>query len=220
MRYLGGKNLSGTYQRIINLIPPHENYIEPFLGSGAIMRLKKPAARSFGVDLIALKMALPAGVATVTGCGLKFLENYKFEGNEFVYCDPPYLLSTRKNRRRYKHELTEADHIRLLGILTALPCPVLLSGYPSDLYQNFLGSWNRDEFQVMNRDHSWASEVLWYNYARPARLHDFAYVGDNFRERLRIKRRRDRWTARIRRIPPAERAALFAALVDVMGETG
>jgi site-specific DNA-adenine methylase len=38
MKYPGGKNSDGTYQFIINHIPPHETYIEGFLGSGAIIR--------------------------------------------------------------------------------------------------------------------------------------------------------------------------------------
>lgn len=33
--YLGGKNGSGVYQAIINLLPPHDTYIEGFLGTGA-----------------------------------------------------------------------------------------------------------------------------------------------------------------------------------------
>ena len=50
MAYHGGKNGSGVYQTIINLIPPHDTYIEPFLGAGAIMRMKRPAARNIGID--------------------------------------------------------------------------------------------------------------------------------------------------------------------------
>jgi hypothetical protein len=48
--YLGAKNGSGVYQAIINLMPPHDTYIEPFLGTGAVMRRKAPAARSIGLD--------------------------------------------------------------------------------------------------------------------------------------------------------------------------
>ncbi|MCG9790671.1 hypothetical protein L1D61_26435 [Vibrio mediterranei] len=38
MSYLGAKSGSGVYQTIINLMPPHDTYIEAFLGTGAIMR--------------------------------------------------------------------------------------------------------------------------------------------------------------------------------------
>jgi len=31
--------------------PPHEVYIEPFLGGGAIMRQKRPALLNIGLDL-------------------------------------------------------------------------------------------------------------------------------------------------------------------------
>ena len=50
MTYPGGKNGAGIYQRIINHMPPHRVYIEPFLGSGAVMRHKRPAERNIGID--------------------------------------------------------------------------------------------------------------------------------------------------------------------------
>ena len=49
--YPGSKNGSGVYQAIINRMPPHQVYLEPFLGGGAILRLKRPAALNIGVDL-------------------------------------------------------------------------------------------------------------------------------------------------------------------------
>jgi DNA adenine methylase len=220
MPYLGGKSQAGVYQRIINLIPPHDVYLEPFLGGGAIMRLKRPARLSYGVDRsrAALETALPAGASAVHGCGIDFLENFPWRGGEFVYADPPYLLSTRKSRARYEFEMTDAEHSRLLDVLRSLPCPVLLSGYPSALYDEALAGWEREEFQVMTRGHTWATEVLWRNYPRPEVLHDVSFVGSGYRERLRIKRKRARWAARLARMPALERAALFSALVDAMGE--
>ena len=50
MTYPGGKNAPGVYQTIINHMPPHAVYIEPFLGSGAILRLKRPARINIGID--------------------------------------------------------------------------------------------------------------------------------------------------------------------------
>jgi DNA adenine methylase len=52
MRYPGGKNGSGVYQRLISMMPPHDVYIELFLGSGSVMRRKKPADRmSYAYEL-------------------------------------------------------------------------------------------------------------------------------------------------------------------------
>jgi DNA adenine methylase len=218
MRYFGGKNQSGVFQRIINLIPPHRVYVEPFLGSGAILRLKAPAEISFGVDRLLSELALHdrADVHLVEGCGIEFLESYSFVGDEFVYCDPPYLWETRRSRSRYRHELSTADHARLLRRLVALPCKVMISGYPSVLYDGFLSGWNCERFEVMTRGHTWATESLWFNFPRPSVLHDHSYVGENYRDRLRIKRKRDRWAARLARMPDLERQVLFSALVDAM----
>lgn len=47
--YPGGKG--NCYQQIINQIPPHEVYIEPFLGGGYVMKAKRPAAINIGVEL-------------------------------------------------------------------------------------------------------------------------------------------------------------------------
>lgn len=49
MAYPGGKN--SVYQKIINLIPPHRVYIEPFMGSAAIARNKRPAQENYLIDL-------------------------------------------------------------------------------------------------------------------------------------------------------------------------
>lgn len=39
------------YQKIINLMPPHGTYIEAFLGAGAIMQTKRPAAFNIGIEI-------------------------------------------------------------------------------------------------------------------------------------------------------------------------
>ena len=49
MNFSGGKG--GTYQKYINLMPPHEVYIESHLGGGAILRYKRKAKRSIGIEI-------------------------------------------------------------------------------------------------------------------------------------------------------------------------
>ncbi len=51
MAWPGGKDGSGVCQRLINEIPPHEVFISAFLGDCAILRRKKPAALSIGIDV-------------------------------------------------------------------------------------------------------------------------------------------------------------------------
>jgi site-specific DNA-adenine methylase len=40
--YPGGKAGAGVAQRLINLMPTHAVYIEPFLGHGAVLLHKRP----------------------------------------------------------------------------------------------------------------------------------------------------------------------------------
>jgi DNA adenine methylase len=51
MKYDGGKNGSGVYQRLICMMPPHELYVEAFAGSAAILRRKRPADKSIAYEL-------------------------------------------------------------------------------------------------------------------------------------------------------------------------
>jgi DNA adenine methylase len=50
MNYKGGKNGSGVYQKLICMMPPHKLYVEAFLGSGAILRRKRPADKSIAFE--------------------------------------------------------------------------------------------------------------------------------------------------------------------------
>lgn len=221
MRYIGGKNGDGTFQRIINLIPPHRVYIEPFLGSGAILRHKRPAAHSYGIDLaLAPNPALVdrQDVTLLQQDGIAFLESYQWSGDEFIYADPPYLLSTRGGRRYYAHELEDPGHARLLAAAVKIPAKMMISGYDSPMYNAALIGWRRVEFIAYTRQHQKRTEVLWFNYEPPEVLHDHQHVGGDYRDRWRIEKRRRRWVARMKRLAPLERSALYVALVDVMAE--
>jgi site-specific DNA-adenine methylase len=41
MSYPGGK--ASVHHKLINLMPPHDVYVEPFLGGGALLLAKRPA---------------------------------------------------------------------------------------------------------------------------------------------------------------------------------
>jgi DNA adenine methylase len=220
MKYPGGKNAAGTYQRIINQIPPHRVYIEPFGGSAAILRFKLPAERSIVLDLEpgaldALGDRVPPGTELLEADALEFLKGYRWVGDEFVYCDPPYLPEACRSRIRYRHKMSERQHRDLLTILLGLPCNGMISGYKSELYNEMLAGWRTDTFPQMTRGGYCIDEWLWMNYPAPTALHDYRYLGSDYREREKFSRRRKRWTAKLSKMAPIERQALLAALQEV-----
>jgi DNA adenine methylase len=85
------------------------------------------------------------------------------------YCDPPYLHETRAAKKAYAHEMTEPEHRRMLDVLRACKGKVILSGYPSDLYDRTLAGWGRKEIDRPNNAAGGSkkrrmTEVLWFNF--------------------------------------------------------
>lgn len=233
--YPGGKNSS--FRNIINLIPPHEKYIEAFFGSGAVYRNKRPAAISIGIEsdyqvinntifpLIPdatltndyyLKPGPDPRLYILLGQAQTLLKNIPVNRHTFIYADPPYLLETRANRQPiYNHEYcTTEQHSELLTVLKSLPCKVMISGYKSDLYMDMLAGWNIETYNAQTRSGATAIEYLWFNYPTPNQLHDYRYLGENFTDRQRIKRKAARWIKRLKETDITERRAILAALEE------
>jgi site-specific DNA-adenine methylase len=223
MNYPGGKNGAGVYQKIINNIPPHDIYIEPFLGSGAIMRKKKPANLNIGIDISNFVLTNFKRIASIPNlklincCALNWLDSFPGSTTDnnsyektFIYLDPPYLMETRSSPRTiYTNELTTADHQKLLARIDNLDCDVMISGYYSDLYNETLNGWTVKTFQSMTRGGTLATEYIWMNYPDPQHLHDYSYLGENFTDRQRIKRKIKRWSKKLENLPTLERNAIL-----------
>jgi hypothetical protein len=217
--YFGSKATSGLCQAIIALMPPHDTYIETHLGGGAIMKRKPPARRNIGIDLDGRALKRWRGdypVEKVHGCAHRFLAEYPFTGRELLYCDPPYLLHTRTSGRRYRYDYEEQDHVELLALLKAVPGPVILSGYPSALYDEQLADWRTLELQVMNQA-GVRTEKLWFNFT-PDRVNWARCAGKDFTDRQRIKRKAESWARRYQAMPRGERLAVLAGLMAVEAE--
>ena len=219
--YFGSKATSGLCQRIIALMPPHDTYIETHLGGVAIMKRKPPALRNIGIDLDGQALEpfeCDYPVELIHGCAHRFLAEFEYRGRELIYCDPPYLEHTRSSGRRYRFDYEEQDHIELLTLLERLPCNVILSGYPSDLYDERLPGWQSLELQVMNQG-GVRTEKLWFNFTID-QVHWIRYAGKNFTDRQRIKRKAENWGRRYATLPPAERLAGLSALMAVDAHEG
>jgi len=214
MGYFGSKATSGLCQAIIAMMPPHDTYIESHLGGGAIMKRKPPALRNVGIDLDPQAIAnfqCSYPVELINGCAHGFLANYTYQGTELIYSDPPYLM--RSSERRYRFDYDEQDHVQLLGLLKRLPCRVIVSGYPSALYDELLVGWRRVQLQVMNQA-GVRTEKIWFNFTLD-RVYWASYAGKNFTDRQRVKRKAANWGKRYQALPPAERLAVLAAMMAV-----
>lgn len=102
------------------------------------------------------------------------------------YVDPPYLHETRARTHRradnggvYRHELNDEQHEELLANLCQLKGMVVLSGYPSGIYDQALQGWTRIDRAALADGALPRTECLWLNPACAARqplpsLLDFA----------------------------------------------
>lgn len=216
MSYPGGK--ARCFQHLINLIPPHDTYIETHLGGGAVLRNKTPAATNIGIDrdptvVRQFQKDFGSGYQFIIGRAEEFLAGVTFSGTEFVYLDPPYWPAARRSPRAlYRYDYSEADHCALLDQIRTLPCAVMISGYRNSYYDEVLHDWERRSFPGISRMGS-REETVWLNY-EPRLLHDMRYLGKDFRERQSIKRRRDRWIQRFRREPLSIQQAVLADLIS------
>jgi DNA adenine methylase len=78
------------------------------------------------------------------------------------YVDPPYLMSTRsKSSVLYANELKEQDHIDLARSLHSLKGMVVLSGYPSILYDQLYSDWRKISKSATAQNGKGRVECLW-----------------------------------------------------------
>ena len=83
--------------------------------------------------------------------------------NVFMYLDPPYVISERRSSQRYECDMTNEQHLALIGRLLDCKCKWLLSGYDNAIYQPLTDKFGKTEFKSPNSGSS-AIEGLWENY--------------------------------------------------------
>ncbi len=103
------------------------------------------------------------GVQIEQQTAVEVIRRFNFE-NVLIYCDPPYLLSTRC-RKQYKDEMTDADHVELLETLLKHKGTVIISGYASEMYDDILKGWSREEYSNYAQNAKPRKEIIWYNTA-------------------------------------------------------
>lgn len=105
--------------------------------------------------------------------GLDVLEWAREVSDALIYCDPPYMHSTRKDDRtaRYHTDPDDAWHARFLDMCQDAKAFIAISGYDNALYEEKLKGWRRASFNMRvgvnpkrERQDSKRQECLWMNY--------------------------------------------------------
>lgn len=134
---------------------------------------QNPNGSTFGMPqyLDAYRSRLPGAVQRMQGVSLESLPaldviaKYGRHAGVLLYVDPPYVGSTRSRGYRFEMQ-ADADHIELSEALHDCKASVVLSGYPSELYDRLYTDWDRvDILTGTGQNGAWESrtEVLWSN---------------------------------------------------------
>lgn len=102
---------------------------------------------------------------------IKLIKKFNFD-NVLIYADPPYLLNTRGGKQ-YRYEMNEQDHLDLLAALRDHRGMVIVSGYPSEMYDRELRGWNKVTKKSYNQNFDQRTEVLWCNFETNPTLFDY-----------------------------------------------
>lgn len=92
----------------------------------------------------------------------------------FIYCDPPYVLSSRVDEEVYQHEMSDEMHRTFAASCvraTEEGAMVAISGYPNPLYNELFAGWHCFTFEVSlkvapaeGRVGVTRTEALWTSY--------------------------------------------------------
>lgn len=77
------------------------------------------------------------------------------------------MRSTRKSGRLYKHEMDDARQLEMLELISRSKAKIILSGYPSQLYDDHLPGWITDSTTTHTTSSEIVTEKIWMNYEQP-----------------------------------------------------
>lgn len=78
------------------------------------------------------------------------------------------------DRRITKSNKLHTNHIRLFETILQSKAKIIISGYSSDIYNEYLSKWNRVDFNATAEHGLKRTETVWMNYQeRQLKLEDF-----------------------------------------------
>ena len=128
-----------------------------------------------------LEETLPRVIARLKNAKI-FLQNAATTISHFdspetlIYCDPPYMLSTRESGSReiYSQEMSDLDHLKLSILLNTCKSKIMISGYANQQYSRWYKNWYVRSWKVPKPSSQtggeplpYAKEFCWCNFRIP-----------------------------------------------------
>lgn len=221
--YFGSKRGSGSFQQIVNEIPPIKTMVVGFLGNCPLFEYCRDLVDTYGFEksekVIKKYWSVdePGHIVNLDilcAEGQSYLYALAKEGT-FFYFDPPYLMSTRKYQAKvYDFEFTDEQHLQFLKLAKSIPARVAISCYDSILYKNELKGWRKKTWRV-GTSRGAATVTLYMNYPVPDSLFTYDFLGVDKTDRQRIKRKLKRIQNKILQLPLLERQAILSTIDEL-----
>lgn len=216
--YVGNKNINGVYQSIINLIPECSVFCEAFAGSAQLSYILSsivPGCKYFLndinksiIDNYAFTSATKFNLDAISF--MSYIVN-NYYNSSVIFLDPPYHHDSRPNNKSlYEYEMSDMDHIALLNYISGSTLKIILIHPINCIYDSLIDlGWCYKDIRIRYNNKT-SNERIYFNYHIPDKLLTYTFIGDNFTDRQRIKRKIDKLTNKLLLLPVRERNALIA----------
>ena len=211
-KYIGNKDFSNVIHFLINRLPKSERYFSLFYGSGGLEKSIYTAAAHFicAEKNPECKKYETSMTASIEYSDYKHLiEQNVFTRDDFVFADPPYIISTRKSGKAfYKFEFDISQHIEFLNYMGSMKAKTMITHPECDLYNSYLKGWFRVDLRYMTQG-GWFTDSVYMNY-NPEEIELLSYecLGKDFTDRQRIKRQRANIVNKFKNLDPQIRKGI------------
>ena len=113
----------------------------------------------------------------------------------------------------YVEEWSSSRHRRFLRACRKLTCPIVTSTYLNDIYSAELGDWAHVDFQAMTRG-GVRTERGYCNYDPAAVAGNNYFLGIDYRDCWRLKKKARRHVAKFAAMPAAEALYVLRHVID------
>lgn len=212
---MGNKGGQGIKEPLLNCVPIANRYFSLFYGQGGFENLPdfKNIKWSCSEKCQGLQSFSTMQASIVENDYKSLIDKNNCTSDDFVFADPPYMLSTRRSGKRYyKHEFSTENHIEFLSYASGSPAMWLITHPPCALYNRLLQSWLKIPMGYQTRN-GYFEDCIWLNFnPKLVELVTYKYLGNNFIERQQIKRKRANLVKKFKALTFHEQQAILQEL--------